>query len=49
MMYKDTRMNLKCQTEISVCMWWSLLFLICWRKDNSLIGVPLPNSHATRS
>jgi hypothetical protein len=29
MMYKDTRMNLKCQTEISVCMWWSLLFLIC--------------------
>jgi hypothetical protein len=42
-------MNLRCQTEISVCMWWSLLFLICRRKDKSLAGVFLPDSHMTRT
>jgi hypothetical protein len=42
-------MNLRCQTKILVCMWWSLLFLICRRKDKSLAGVPLSYSHVTRT
>jgi hypothetical protein len=42
-------MNLRCQTEISVCMWWSLLFFIYRRKDKNLVGVLLLDSHVTQT